>query len=47
MADGGGIALNEQMMTMTVGLQEKLTADNFATAENTPKLGEIKKFARC
>jgi hypothetical protein len=44
MADGAGIALDEQMMIMTAGLQEKLSVDTFATAENTPKLSGMKKI---
>jgi len=44
MADGVGIALDEQMVIMTAGLREKLSIDDYATAANTPKLGGMKKL---
>jgi hypothetical protein len=43
MADGVGIALDEQMVIMTAGLREKLSIENYATAANTPQLRGLKK----
>lgn len=43
MADGTGIALDEQMMFMTTGLRQILSIDDYATAANTPKLRGMKK----
>ena len=43
MADGVGIALDEQMVMMTAGLRDKLSIDEYATAANTPALRGIKK----
>jgi predicted metal-dependent phosphotriesterase family hydrolase len=44
MADGTGIALDEQMLIMTAGLREELSIDGYATAANTPKLRGMKKI---
>jgi len=44
MADGVGIALDEQMVIMTAGLRNKLGIDDYATAANTPELRGMKKF---
>lgn len=43
MADGVGIALDEQMVIMTAGLRDKLSIDEYATAANTPALRGMKK----
>jgi len=43
-ADGTGIALDEQMLMMTEGLRDELHIDAFASAANTPKLHGLKKI---
>lgn len=44
MADGVGIALDEQMVMMTAGLRNELAIDTYATADNTPELVGLKKL---
>ena len=43
MADGTGIALDEQTQIMTAGLRGKLRIDDYATAANTPELRGMNK----
>jgi hypothetical protein len=44
MADGAGIALDQQMLMMTAGLRDELDIDDdFVSARNTPKLRGLKK----
>jgi len=43
MADGAGIALDEQMVIMTSRLQDELSIDAYATAANTPELRGMNK----
>lgn len=43
MADGVGIALDEQMVIMTAGLRAELDIDDYATAANTPELSGLNK----
>jgi len=43
-ADGTGIALDEQMLMMTGSLRDELNIDAFASAANTPKLPGRKRF---
>jgi hypothetical protein len=43
MADGTGIALDEQMVMMTAGLRDKLDVGDYVSARNTPKLRGFKK----
>ena len=42
-ADGTGIALEEQMLMMTAGLRDELNVDAYVSAANTPKLPALKK----
>jgi len=43
-ADGTGIALDEQMLMMTGSLRDELKIDALASAANTPKLAGLKKI---
>ncbi len=42
-ADGTGIALEEQMLIMTAGLRSKLDIDTYVSAANTPELSSWKR----
>ena len=42
-ADGAGIALEEQMLIMTAGLRDKLDIDTYISGANTPELSGLKR----